>query len=425
MIEPAVAVEQVGKCYMLGENRHGIGSRTLRDSVDGYFRRRLSERADENTPPARRTLWALKDVSFTVAQGEILGIIGRNGAGKSTLLKILARITRPTKGRVTIGSSVASLLEVGTGFSMELTGRENIFLNGAILGMKRAEIQRQFESIVEFAEIPEFLDTPVKRYSTGMYLRLAFAVAAHLQPEILLIDEILAVGDSSFQKKCLAKMIEVARSGRTILFVSHNMVTIRSLCNKGLLLDRGEIVAAGTMPEVIEQYLLHGDDNSSGVVDLPPGSPHAPGIGVRLVMMNRRGTPQNSFMIGQKWNAVLEFEVRQSITQMIAAIGIVTMDGIPITTFWSEPCDVAPGSYYVEYACELPLSQGLYSFHIGLSSDNHSFYYMEGVGNFYVTEIAVDTQPHRSRGSGLITSLDRPRIQSAPRRAPRFPPDDP
>ena len=208
--------------------------------------------------------WALKDVSFEVKSGERVGIIGRNGAGKSTLLKILSRITEPTKGRIKIAGRVASLLEVGTGFHPELTGRENIFLNGAILGMTRREIQKKFEAIVAFADVEKFLDTPVKRYSSGMYVRLAFAVAAHLEPDILVVDEVLAVGDFKFQKKCLGKMEEIGRSGITILFVSHNMAMISSLCEKAIQLDNGELRAMGATDHVILGYATSGDYSARG-----------------------------------------------------------------------------------------------------------------------------------------------------------------
>ena len=207
--------------------------------------------------PTVEDFWALKDVSFEVKRGEVVGIIGRNGAGKSTLLKIISRITEPTAGRVEIHGRVASMLEVGTGFHPELTGRENIFLNGAILGMRRAEIKRKFDEIVAFAEVEKFLDTPVKRFSSGMYLRLAFAVAAHLETEILIVDEVLAVGDAEFQKKCLGKMDEVARGGRTVLFVSHNMAAIRRLTQRCILLDHGSVVVDAPVQEAIEQYLRH------------------------------------------------------------------------------------------------------------------------------------------------------------------------
>ncbi len=270
MTDIAIRVENLSKLYKIGkaQKRHD----TLRDALTDLLPRvprigtnnkekisEISEIRGEKSIGANSrqedTIWALKDVSFEVKRGEVVGIIGRNGAGKSTLLKILSRITEPTKGRAIIDGRVGSLLEVGTGFHPELTGRENIYLNGAILGMKRAEIDRKFDEIVAFAEIDKFLDTPVKRYSSGMYVRLAFAVAAHLEPEILLVDEVLAVGDAAFQKKCLGKMGDVAKEGRTVLFVSHNLAAVSNLCNYGLLLAAGEILASGCVDSVAQRYI--------------------------------------------------------------------------------------------------------------------------------------------------------------------------
>ena len=255
MNSEAIVAEALSKLYQIGhlQNRHD----TLRDHlmaglVDITQRKK---RAEEDS------IWALRNVSFNVQQGEVVGIIGRNGAGKSTLLKVLARITEPTSGRAVINGRVGSLLEVGTGFHPELTGRENIFLNGAILGMRKREIERQFDEIVAFAEIEQFLDTPVKRYSSGMYVRLAFAVAAHLEPEILLVDEVLAVGDAQFQKKCLGKMNDVAKQGRTVLFVSHNMGAVSRMCQRGILLRNGEISALGNIEQVIDAYIGSGAES--------------------------------------------------------------------------------------------------------------------------------------------------------------------
>lgn len=238
----AIKVEQLSKLFYLGSTRHD----SLRDSLMSFFR---GASKDE------RELWALKDVSFSVNEGETLGIVGKNGAGKSTLLKVLSRITRPTKGTVTIHGRIGSLLEVGTGFHNELTGRENIFLSGAVLGMSRVEIARKFDEIVAFSEIEKFLDTPVKHYSTGMYMRLAFAVAAHLEPEVLIVDEVLAVGDSAFQRKCLNKMKDVSQSGRTVLFVSHDMSAITRICSRAIALKNGQMVLEGPAPEVVRDYL--------------------------------------------------------------------------------------------------------------------------------------------------------------------------
>ena len=251
----AIKVGNISKLYHLGE--HAQITRTFRDVItDSFDRLNPLSRAKKNgTHKKANELWALSDVNFEVRPGETVGIIGRNGSGKSTLLKIISRITEPTTGRVEIYGRVGSLLEVGTGFHPELSGRDNIFLNGSILGMSRREIEREFDAIVSFAELEKFLDTPVKRYSSGMYIRLAFAVAAHLAPEIMLIDEVLAVGDAAFQKKCLGKMSDVARHGRTILFVSHNTAAMLNLCDRGILLERGRIIADGEIEPVIQTYL--------------------------------------------------------------------------------------------------------------------------------------------------------------------------
>jgi len=252
----------LGKRYRIGGERESY--RTLRDTIVQAAKRPLERiRNPGAATHVSQDLWALRNVDLEVRHGEAVGIIGRNGAGKSTLLKVLSHITEPTEGRVEIRGRVASLLEVGTGFHTELTGRENIQLNGAILGMTRAEIKNKFDEIVEFSEIGRFLDTPVKRYSTGMFVRLAFAVAAHLEPEILIVDEVLAVGDADFQKKCLGKMEDVAGHGRTVLFVSHNMAAVSSLCSRGLLLEQGQAVKSGPARDVIDAYLRRGRDASA------------------------------------------------------------------------------------------------------------------------------------------------------------------
>ncbi|MEP7128395.1 MAG: ABC transporter ATP-binding protein [Chitinophagales bacterium] len=251
-LQPAITAQHLSKLYHLGNKRSGSFRETIGERFDGLFRSSVNAETHAND------FWALDDVSFEVQPGEVMGIIGKNGAGKSTLLKILSRITPPTKGKVEINGRVSSLLEVGTGFHPELTGRENIFMNGAILGMKRAEIRNKFDEIVTFSGIEQFLDTPVKRYSSGMYVRLAFAVAAHLEPEILIIDEVLAVGDAEFQKKCLGKMKDVSeQDGRTVLFVSHNIDMISTLCTRAILLQHGRITETGDVQKVIEKYTSH------------------------------------------------------------------------------------------------------------------------------------------------------------------------
>jgi len=258
-MKPIIAVEGLSKRYRIGGRQvHN----SLRDAVAGLVRapfKRFRSNGSSNI------IWALNDLNFEVARGEVVGIIGRNGAGKSTLLKILSQITRPTKGRVALNGRVGSLLEVGTGFHSELTGRENVFLNGAILGMSRAEIQRKFDEIVAFAETEKFLDTPVKHYSSGMTVRLAFAVAAHLEPEILIIDEVLTIGDVEFQKKCLGKMNEVTKAGRTVLFVSHDLNSVNAICERALLLHEGSIVKSGVTADVTRYYLDHSNNMYSPI----------------------------------------------------------------------------------------------------------------------------------------------------------------
>ena len=252
MNDIAIRVENLFKQYRIGPHyRHD----TLRDQITHGFWSLFTPNGHSSGNSEPDTFWALRDISFEVPRGEVLGIIGRNGAGKSTLLKILSRVTRPTCGRARVNGRVGSLLEVGTGFHPELTGRENIYLNGAVLGMTKVEIKRRFDDIVEFAEVDRFLDTPVKRYSSGMYMRLAFSIAAHLEPEILLVDEVLAVGDAAFQQKCIGKMDDVAKQGRTVLFVSHNMASIQRLCRSALLLDKGQMKMFWKVPDVIHTYL--------------------------------------------------------------------------------------------------------------------------------------------------------------------------
>jgi lipopolysaccharide transport system ATP-binding protein len=308
MSDLAIRCEGVAKQYRIGERERYRALRdTLTEAVTAPFRRVRSAIQGGKGRPANGTptIWALKDISFEVKAGEVVGIIGRNGAGKSTLLKILSRITWPTRGAADIYGRVGSLLEVGTGFHPELTGRENVYLNGAILGMTKAEVARKFDEIVAFAELEQFIDTPVKRYSSGMYMRLAFAVAAHLDPEIMLVDEVLAVGDTQFQSKCLGKMQDVSRSGRTVLFVSHSMPSIRRLCTRGLLLSNGEIEFDGPVEDAIERYLVH---NLSSEFILHP-DPQKPGIirgsatwreesGIRLEVTFSSPTPLTPPVLG-------------------------------------------------------------------------------------------------------------------------------
>ena len=319
-----IKAENLGKKYVIGHQTANGRYVALRDVVAQNVRSlwRMTKDMAQGKPIIMgnefEEVWALKDVNFEIQRGEVVGIIGRNGAGKSTLLKVLSRITEPSVGRVTIKGRVASLLEVGTGFHPELTGRENIYLNGAILGMTRAEVKRKFDEIVAFAEVEKFLDTPVKRYSSGMYVRLAFAVAAHLEPEILVVDEVLAVGDAAFQKKCLGKMGDVARAGRTVLFVSHNMAAIQNLCERAFLFESGFLEAQGSVTDVIELYFKN---NNSDELD---GKNISKTNGVRIQLLVRSDNQPNHLIVPGN---TIEFLVHVSTDNPIPGAGL----GIGIT----------------------------------------------------------------------------------------------
>ncbi len=338
MTRPIIEVRHISKCYRLGQ----FNARSLREEAERLFSRRRNGKANGD----ESEFWALQDVSFTVAPGEVLGIIGRNGAGKSTLLKILSRVTEPTSGEILIRGRVASLLEVGTGFHPELTGRENIYLNGAMLGMTRAEIRGKFDEIVAFAEVERFLDTPVKRYSSGMYVRLAFAVAAHLEPEILVIDEVLAVGDAAFQKKSVGKMQTIAsEQGRTILFVSHNTALIQSLCDRGIVLTAGAITADSDPAEAVQIYLRNGPTYTEGQeTDLRDHLNRLPGMkkclqSIRVLSLN--GSPAYSLAQGDPFEIEVTYDASAHCDSLAGAGFIVkSQSGAQVAgfnTYMSSP----------------------------------------------------------------------------------------
>jgi len=337
----AIAVENLSKKYIIGHQKQERYT-ALRDVLANGAKRVAHKFchpfAALNNDPTHEEFWALKDVSFDIQQGDRVGIIGRNGAGKSTLLKILSRITEPTSGKISIRGRVASLLEVGTGFHPELTGRENIFLNGAILGMSKMEIKSNFDEIVAFAEVEKFLDTPVKRYSSGMYVRLAFAVAAHLEPEVLIIDEVLAVGDASFQKKCLGKMQDVSTQGRTILFVSHNMGVINALCNKGILLQMGQIAASGTVESVVAGY-MHRSATEGGhqFVNNEAGKPGAKANVLEACVLGPQGEPSPSIFVDQ--NCCIRLVWRLNVRVPFLRVGIEIIDSTGVVVLSSMDTD--------------------------------------------------------------------------------------
>ena len=370
MNDIAIRVENLSKQYKIGvRNRHD----TLRDLLMGGLKSMFSRNGA--APERNDTFWALRGISFEIKQGEVAGIIGRNGAGKSTLLKILSRITEPTEGEAKIHGRVASLLEVGTGFHSELTGRENIYLNGSILGMKRAEIDHKFDEIVAFSEVERFIDTPVKRYSSGMYVRLAFAVAAHLEPEILIVDEVLAVGDIAFQKKCLGKMDAVAREGRTVLFVSHNMATMQALCQRLFLLEDGKVKLNGEPHAVISHYVSELSDIDFAEIDLAnhPRGVHSQEPAMRKAWtVNGKKVKSNLVLMGESLTVFFEFRCSRPIKNPGFGFVIEDRHGRPVfclnnyivpsknNTFQSIRAGVAsvkipnvpllPGTYFVNLA---------------------------------------------------------------------------
>ena len=422
-----ISVENLGKKYTLSHQQREPYT-ALRDvithGVASFGKKLLTPFTFHPSPftDSKEDFWALKDVSFEVKQGDRVGIIGRNGAGKSTLLKILSRITEPTTGRVKIKGRVASLLEVGTGFHPELTGRENIFLNGAILGMSRVEIRKKFDEIVDFAEIEKFLDTPVKRYSSGMYVRLAFAVAAHLELEILVIDEVLAVGDAQFQKKCLGKMEDVsAKEGRTVLFVSHNMDSLRMLCVRGMLLKLGKVVLDGDISEAISTYLNSGT-NRTGSVNWPtPES--APGddrVRLKAVRIVSKGQVTGYVDIDKEFRVEVDYWNLQPDSHRIVAIELHnSMDAIVlISANMSSACLVPDPWYSRRYpkglyrtSCTIPgllLNDGFHSISLSINVNESTdrIIAMKNVVDFIVQDTGVMRQEFLGQWLGAV----RPRL---------------
>lgn len=380
---PAIRIENLGKRYLVNHAVQRAPYRTLRDSLVSAATAPLRRIRSGGQDGTVEDFWALKDVSFDVQPGEVVGIIGRNGAGKSTLLKILSRITKPTTGRVTLRGRVGSLLEVGTGFHPELTGRENVYLNGGILGMSRKEIDRNFDAIVDFSGVEKFLDTPVKRYSSGMQVRLAFAVAAHLEPEILIVDEVLAVGDVEFQRKCLGKMREVSTGGRTVLFVSHNMAALRSITESCVLLQNGQVVCRGLTTDVIDRYL--GDSWSSaevnGDLDLSfyrrDKRRSSPVRIDRLWFTTTDGRSVKELTSGDDFVVHCDFTSTESYQEACVAFSVTNQQGDRVATFFSLDAgariDITPGT--LSFACRvigLPLSPGRYSITLGINEHPHT-----------------------------------------------------
>jgi len=437
-MKSAISVENLSKRYRLGD-----GSRapyqTLRESITdaaaGAWRRLTKQSRNGKTTrfqspvsggrsgelqqasPTRVAepsdeIWALKNVSFDVRPGEVLGVIGRNGAGKSTLLKVLSRITHPTSGQVDLRGRVGSLLEVGTGFHPELTGRENIFLNGSILGMSRAEVTRKFDEIVAFSEIERFLDTPVKRYSSGMYTRLAFAVASHLEPEILIVDEVLAVGDAAFQKKCLGKMGQVSRHGRTVLFVSHQMTAVKSLCTRAILMENGQVAMDGDVDQVVDRYLTAGSEMSrTGII--PENAPRFQDVPGEALFRSVRltdlaGKEVSQLYFGQPFQVTFTCEILKDIPDGHFEISISTRDGTQVTYSTTTDGGIGPksmeiGTHEVTAEFDITLLPRDYTIDLGLHHQNGTTSdYVQRAFDFTVLRVAENGDDHypwpRTRG---------------------------
>lgn len=410
MSDIAIKVENLGKSYLVGHNAAQTERYTaLRDVIARNTKNLARKTRDMLTgkPIVQgdevEEFWALQDINFEIKRGDRVGIVGRNGAGKSTLLKILSRITEPSQGRITINGRVASLLEVGTGFHPELTGRENIYLNGAILGMGRREIQRKFDEIVDFAEVEKFLDTPVKRYSSGMYVRLAFSVAAHLEPEILIVDEVLAVGDIQFQKKCLGKMEDVASDGRTVIFVSHNISAVEQLTKTGILLQNGKLRRVGTTDEVISSYLNHDESQTSVVFDVKNVHRKYPGNGkarIQQLMFNRQ-TP--IFKSDESFEFNVQVMANVSAENVRISMTIFASDGSAVGSCFSPPTIVfeAGKTYDIKVALPRPrLAPGSYYCGLSVGTGDHT----TGVSDFDVVldTLHFDVSPPEGDASTLV-----------------------
>ena len=417
MSNSIISIENLGKKYRVTHLADRPRYRALRDVIAGGATGLVRRVLGKSGAP-RRTVedfWALRDVSFDIKQGDAIGIIGRNGAGKSTLLKVLSRITEPSEGRVRIKGRVASLLEVGTGFHPELTGRENIFLNGAILGMTKVEIRRKFDEIVAFAEVEKFLDTPVKHYSSGMYVRLAFSVAAHMEPEILVVDEVLAVGDSAFQKKCLGKMDDIAGQGRTVLFVSHNMAVVQRLCSKTAVLAGGRLAFHGDTEQAVQLY-LSGIGASASSIDISESQHHSTYNGaslIRLTNVSLANARNQDFSVRWREPIHLEFRLQVAMKRNNVAFGIsvtsaegVVLLGAHSTDMGDPPQDLEQGEYRLKIELENPLTAGTYNIAVGAHSaiSRDILFLVPEAATLEVLDVSVDDRPYNHKNRVLINS---------------------
>lgn len=406
MGNPIIIAENISKQYRLGS----IGTKTLANDFKRWLYQlrgkedpflKIGEANDRSKKGSSDLVWALKDINFEINHGEVVGIIGKNGAGKSTLLKILSRVTAPTTGQIQVNGRMASLLEVGTGFHPELTGRENVFLNGAIMGMSKNEIRAKFDEIIDFSGVERYIDTPVKRYSSGMYVRLAFAVAAHLEPEILIVDEVLAVGDAEFQKKCLGKMKDVSGQGRTVLFVSHNMGAIQSLCSKAIYLKHGTIQQIGQTDKIISSYLsneLKMEDEL--ILDIDR---NLPACIHKVTLLNTDNNKTSSYLAGEILKFSFEIETMVQGNYQLG-LGIASSMDVNIYSEKSESFQLIQGANKISYSNQqVKLAPGIYSLTFNLMFNGKSVQYCEKVLSFEVLEINAKGETYDlNKGVGFL-----------------------
>ncbi len=415
MTQPVIQVRNLSKSYQIRTTTKKPYHSLRDDIMDGL--KNLAKGQWQS--PQTETFWALNDINFDINQGDVVGIIGRNGAGKSTLLKILSQIVQPTTGEITIRGRVGSLLEVGTGFHPELTGRENIFMNGAVLGMKRSEIVRKFDEIVAFAEVEKFLDTPVKFYSSGMYVRLAFAVAAHLEPEVLIVDEVLAVGDAQFQKKCLGKMKDVSSEGRTVIFVSHSMPTIASLCQTCILINNGQIIQIGNSSKVIMDYYTTGQ-NSPALIEI---NEHKRKVGDEYVQMisgqvkNSMGEITPEILINEDLKILMRYRILQNINyRFIPNFHFYTAEGVCVFVTSAENSQILSVGEYIS-ECNLPknfLNEGAYFVGLAISSFESGtkvHFFEQNIISFNIKDPLKGSVGRQHEYTGRIPGIIRPQLK--------------
>jgi ABC-type polysaccharide/polyol phosphate transport system ATPase subunit len=409
MSEKVLEISNLGKQYKLGT----VGTGTLSHDLNRWWARlrgkedpylKVGEENDCTSSKTEGYVWALKGVSFELNRGDVLGVIGRNGAGKSTLLKLLSRITSPSEGEIKIKGKIAALLEVGTGFHPELTGLENIYLNGSILGMTKKEINAKLDEIIEFSGCAAYINTPVKRYSSGMLVRLGFSVAAHLEPDILVVDEVLAVGDLEFQNKCIGKMSEVSKSGRTVIFVSHNMQAVGKLCTKGIYLKNGMLQSAGDINDVLEDYITSiGTDNFH--YKNPKNTFEEGGIQEAFIV-NKDSKPIGEIPVGEQWGIKIKFKLEKDLTHVIMAVGLSGALDENINSSWSSPFNLSAGTHELTFWNEdILYSAGTYYITLGLSTHERTIHYIPSKLSFMIIETGkekIDNRIIRLKGNGFV-----------------------